>query len=247
MWARTGWLKPSLSFKHQAQAADRAALLTQLAQQLTSLALPAHTAVSISLASDIVRFMVLPALAIAMSPSEKQAYASAVFKQTYGAAAAQWLVRVDDNAPGQASVACAMDAALSEALMQLMQQHRLRLIQLQPYVISAFNRLLPKLGLGAQCILLLEPQRVVLLLCHHQIIHDIRIEKYVGDWQAVAKHMLAREQLRAEVAITQVLLHAPVASVTHLDFLDDLQVKVTHMATAAAFKPAQFGLLEVFR
>lgn len=244
MLGRRGLLKLSSSFKYDAQAVDRAMLLAQLDQQLVSLALPANTKVFISLASDVVRFMVLPASPIFMSTSEKQAFATAVFKETYGVLAAQWVISVDDNAPEQPSLACAMDASLNEALTQLMHKHHLKLVKLQPYVVAAFNRLLPKLAHGAQSILLVEPQRVVLLLCHHKVIHDIRSEKYVGDWQPAAKQMIVREQLRGEIAIEQVTIYASADCLIDLHFLDELQLKVVRMTSKEPFDHPEFAMLE---
>lgn len=96
-------------------------------------------AVAVVLSNHWVRYLVLPWQAELTSTAELDRLARLRFEQTYGAAATGWAVRVGDGGWGAAQVACAVDAALVDALRTRLAAHGLRLASLQPLLMAAFN------------------------------------------------------------------------------------------------------------
>jgi hypothetical protein len=109
--------------------------------RLESLGLPQNTQLSLTLASDLVRYTILPGHEIAMSSNEKIGYAQASFREIYGAAADGWKISIDDTAPTQPSLASAIDMDMYEAIAELEHKYKLKLKSVQPYLMTAFNKL----------------------------------------------------------------------------------------------------------
>jgi AcrR family transcriptional regulator len=74
------------------------------------------------------------------SPAERQAFIHHSFRETYGPAVEGWTLREDHGSHGRASLACAIDSALLEALRGIFRLARMRVASVQPLFMAAFNR-----------------------------------------------------------------------------------------------------------
>jgi hypothetical protein len=125
----------------QLDAADavREAWRAPLAR-LASLSLGEGLDLSIILSSCFSRFQLLPWMEAVQTAEEAKAYAGIHFRQVYGVAAESWEIMVSEAPPGQASLACAVDRALLEALQALAVDKAWRLVSVQPAFALAWNR-----------------------------------------------------------------------------------------------------------
>jgi hypothetical protein len=107
--------------------------------RLAALTMGERLDLSIVLSSCFTRFQVLPWMEEVQSEEERKAYAGIHFRQVYGVAAESWEIMVSEEPPGQASLACAVDRALLEALHALAVEKAWRLVSVQPAFALAWN------------------------------------------------------------------------------------------------------------
>jgi hypothetical protein len=118
--------------------ADNAPALAKLAEVLNE---PTwHDAsVRIVIADPWARFAIVPAATSRLDAQGHQAHARYLLADTYGDGLADWIVALEDKAPGRMSVACAMPAGLKPALDDMLAPHRLKLVSMQPQLVVAYN------------------------------------------------------------------------------------------------------------
>lgn len=121
--------------------------------------------VTIVLSNAFVRYAVVPHAGELVRSDERMALARAHFAKVYGERAREWEVRIPSCARGAPGIAIAVDVALVEALKHSFTgKSTLRLVSVQPYLMSAFNcwrHLLPATGAW---IVLTEPARTCVAL-----------------------------------------------------------------------------------
>jgi hypothetical protein len=71
--------------------------------------------------------------------SERINHARYCLAKTYGDVVAQWTVTVNEGAPGEPQVACAIPSALIDGIQLVADTQGLRVISVQPQLIAAFN------------------------------------------------------------------------------------------------------------
>jgi hypothetical protein len=96
-------------------------------------------AVRVVLSNHLVRYLVLPWQDDLNGAAEADQWARLHFERTYGAAAADWLIRSCDGGYGRPQVACAVDRQLVEQLGARLAGLGLRLGSLQPLLMAAYN------------------------------------------------------------------------------------------------------------
>ena len=168
------------------------------------------TPLQIVLGSDLVRYLALPAQAISMNLAEKNAYASAAFKEIHGTNADDWQITCNDAAPQQAIIAAAIDKKLLQHLSQLALTHQLKLKSLKPYLMVAINGLAKQLAKTTGYLAIVEHSRLTLVMLQQGHCQQVHSHAIAGDWQAELKHILMRESVLAEVAYRNVFIVAPI-------------------------------------
>ena len=93
------------------------------------------------------------------SIAERQAFIHHCFRETYGAAADSWTLREAPEPHGKASLACAIDGGLLEALRETFRRAHMRVASVQPLFMAAFNRHRRTLG-DSGCLLVYEKGRL---------------------------------------------------------------------------------------
>ncbi|MDM7948590.1 hypothetical protein [Hydrogenophaga sp.] len=118
----------------------------------------------LNLASDLVRWLLVPWSSQLSSMEELKAYAQLQFRATFGEVATGWRLGLSQPVPGQPSLVCAVDEALLLALMGLETDLGARLLRIEPYVSAAFDRWRSRLGRRAAWVLVAEPELLTLAL-----------------------------------------------------------------------------------
>jgi hypothetical protein len=98
------------------------------------------------LSNAFVRYLVIPWQSEVSCARELDELASLRFKHTFGEAADEWTIRCSAAGYREASVACAVDAALLAALRERLRARKCRLVSVQPLLMAAYNDLRRNLG-----------------------------------------------------------------------------------------------------
>lgn len=162
-------------------------------------------AVAVVLSNHWVRYLVLPWQPTLVGPAELHALARLRFERTFGEAAAGWTIRCSDPAWGEATVACAVDAALIDALRARLAARRLRLASVQPLLMAAYNQVRRQLATGA-AFAIVESGRLCLGLFDQGHWRDIVSRRAGADPAAVLEQELASAAPQPGAAALDVLL-----------------------------------------
>ncbi|HEY0563307.1 MAG TPA: hypothetical protein VGD04_08265 [Methylophilus sp.] len=220
------------------------ACLTQLQADLSNLQIESGTQLSISLASDLVRYMVLPAQAIFMSAADKRAYARAAFVDMFGTAVADWQISCDDAPPHQPTIAAAMDTALYNALQQLAAQQHAILSTLQPYAATVLNRCSERIGNQDALLAIVEHKRLLLIQLSRGRCQQIRSHKTAGDWQHTLQEILARARMLDAPTTQTVFVYAPLHTGALMTSAQGWQLKKIALANPSKPSSASLAMLE---
>lgn len=163
----------------------------------------------ISIGSDLVRYLALPAQQVFMQTADKLAYARAAYLEMYGSIVSDWHISCDDAPPNQPIIAAAIDTSLHESIVELASQHHLHLAALQPYAAYVFNHASVNLAKHHVLLAIVEQQRIVLMQVIQGACQQIRSHKIVTDWQQNLQDILARARLLDEQATQEVFVYAP--------------------------------------
>lgn len=167
------------------------------------------TPLQIVLGSDLVRYVALPAQTIMMNLAEKNAYASAAFKEIHGTNADDWQVACNDAAPQQTIIAAAIDKKLLQHLSQIALTHQLKLKSVKPYLMVAVNSLAKQLAKTTGYLAIVEHSRLTLVMLQQGQCQQLHSHAIGDDWQAELKHILMRESVLGDVAYRNVFIVAP--------------------------------------
>ena len=166
--------------------------LAALAAALATM--PRRTRCRVVVSSAFARYALVPFSATLIDRRSNEALAEHVFRHTHGDQAGAWVFRVAPAAPGRRRLACALDAALVEAIRTTALASGVALEGVEPALTAAFNAArgdLPRSCWFAET----EPERIVLgLLIDGEWVH-LAAERPSGDPQAALPRMLARESL----------------------------------------------------
>jgi hypothetical protein len=193
-----------------------------------------HCDVTLVLSGQFVHYLLIPWNDGLLADDESEAFVRLNFINIYGERARNWQVRWSLTPKGQC-VASAIDNEFLKICTVLMQEHGLRLVSVQPSLMTVVNRWYRHIDQQPCWFMLAEQDRVIVLLhtvAGWQYLHSQHIE--IGDAEAVSR-LLQREMLRAgdDNKITEILTagHA----VAKLD--DRWQVKHLPIQFPSGFDP----------
>jgi hypothetical protein len=166
----------------------------------------------VTLSSDFVRYAVLPAQTMLTNAAEKKAYAHAALRDIYGAVADEWVISLDDVPLHQHTLVAAIDRNLLEKLQQIATAHQVNLQHVYPYLTVVSKQLQRQVGNSTGFLVIVEPQRLVVLGLLKGAYQTIRTLPIGDDWQTTLQQFLTRESLLQAGATEQqlaVLVYAP--------------------------------------
>jgi hypothetical protein len=176
---------------------------------LTAMQVKPNTHLTLVLSSDFVRYQLLPAQQVAMNAAEKLAYAAAAYKEIYGAETDGWKIKLHDTGFEQASIAAAIDESFLDKLEQVSQQHKIKLVSVQPYLMGAYNSSRNRLSKLNGYFVIVESAKILLLNLQLGQCQHLRMGVIGHDWQQDLKQLLARESMLNAENGKEILLYAP--------------------------------------
>lgn len=211
---------------------------------LETIDLPQNTQVCITLASDLVRYIILPGHEVAMSTSEKLAYAQAAFREIHGAATDSWKIRIDDTAPTAPSLVSAIDMSMYDTIVGLVQKHKLRLKSVQPYLMTTFNKLFSSVKSANGALVVIEKTRIATLFLQSGVCQQLYIEKLTQDWQTNLEHTISRNQLLTNHLSKELMIYAPTFTSIKSEFANKHSCKRLSVKANKDVLPSGFAMLE---
>ena len=142
--------------------------LAKVAEELAK----ASARVTVVLSNHFLRYVLVPWNEGLRKAEEETAFARYCFAKIHGERSREWDLRLSPGRSGSSRIASAVDAPLVRAVRAAFPS-KAKLVSIQPYLMSAFNRWRRQLGGAGAWFLLVEPQRSCLA----------RLEN--GEWTAV--------------------------------------------------------------
>lgn len=175
------------------------AALAALAETLKQDAWQKADAVVI-LSNRFASYQLLPWNGTTLSAAEQQARAGYVYAQTYGDASAALELRISEGSVGTACVVAGIEKELLEALRQIFSASTLKLVSVQPYLMSAFNQFRQKLERTTQWFVVQEHGTMCAVLLHRGTWQSLRVKQTAGNWVEDMQLILRREQISNDLA-----------------------------------------------
>jgi hypothetical protein len=175
--------------------ADRAAapaLAMETLQRLLTEHVQGRARLSVLLSSHYSRFGLVPWSEHISTPDELRGYALACFEETYGKSSDTWSLSLSPEGAGQPRIAVGLPQALLDQLRSLVKEAGLKLVSVQPYLMTAFNRFQKSLGPRNFLFVVAEPGRSTLLLAREGRWTAVRSLR-IADSDVALSSLIARE------------------------------------------------------
>jgi hypothetical protein len=149
--------------------------------------------VSVVLADQFVRYVLLAWSPALKSEEQWLALARHRLATVHGAAAAGWSVKLTETAPSGPRLACAVDRELLEELAAKLVAADVRLVSAQPFLVAAFNRIRRAIGNASCWLVVEEPRRLTLAFIQHGVWLAVRSRRTDPGWRARLPELIERE------------------------------------------------------
>jgi hypothetical protein len=149
--------------------------------------------VSLVIADQFVRYVLLPWNAALKSDEQWMAFARHRLAAIHGAAAAGWEVKLTETAPMGPRLACAVDGELIAELAAKFTAAGARLVSVQPFLVAAFNRIRMQVGNGSCWLVVEEPGRLTLAFIQRGVWVAIRSRRTDERWRLMLPEIIERE------------------------------------------------------
>jgi len=210
--------------------------LTQLESLLQTLSAPEKTKLHLTLSSDFIRYITLPAQNTFMPHDEKIAYAKAAYREVYGQEVDTWRVQCSDMPPNQTMVAVAINEQLINGIAILADKYQLKLSTITPYLMHVFNQLSAKQGKTDGILAVIEHNRMIIANMQNGICQQIRNQRIKQGWQEQLADTLVREKLLKQNTRNDAVIYAPSQSKVKINSIKGWHIKRLSSATDMHFK-----------
>lgn len=150
---------------------------------------------TVILSNHFVRFLVLPWNEAWLSDAEKMALVQHRFAEVYGENGEHWDYRLSEGTFGAPSIASAIPHELLSQLKTIFNASVLRLVSVQPYLMTAFNACRTELARDDGWFVLAERDTFCIGLVESGQWSSIRLRRVKADWFEEAMLLLDREAL----------------------------------------------------
>lgn len=223
---------------------DWQAVIYKLERTLDDLNLPANTKLSVTLSTDMVRYLTLPAQSVSMTAAEKVAYANAAYQEIYGFATSDWTIKCHDAPPNTPMLTSAIDTALFEAIQMVATKYQFKLKSVQPYLMTAMNALQGSLKGADTLFALVESSRILLVNLQNGHCRQVRTYPRSANWQHTISQLLAREALIGNESGREILVYAPAQGKAVIPFAEDWLVKPLTVKRKKVNDAPHYAMLE---
>jgi len=171
---------------------------------------PRTTEATLVVSNHFVRYLLLDANPDLSGRREWREYAMHRFEKTYGAKAVSWDVEVAETRSPLPRIASAVDRALIEGVIAAFNGSRARLVSIEPYLATAFNRVPAAMTGSSFWFVLQEPGRVLLALIREGVWQCVRGRRAGARWHEDLARMVERERalLRRTELCREILVSA---------------------------------------
>jgi len=168
---------------------------------------------AIILADSLVRYALLPWSDTLKTHEQWLGLARHRFCAIHGPQAAEWDIKFAETAPAGPRLACSADRGMVEAIGTGATDAGVTLVSVQPYLVTAFNRVREMTG-GSCWLVVEEPGRLTLALFLKGVWVAIRSRRADERWRRVLPEILSREAafLGLEEPCTRVIVCAQPSS-----------------------------------
>jgi hypothetical protein len=168
--------------------------------------------VTVVLSNHFVRYTLVPRSEALANAEEETAFVRYCFSKTHGERSKEWDVRLSRGSAGPMRIASAVDSKLIEAIRSVFPAGaRAKLVSVQPYLMSAFNRWRSLLKGARAWLLLIEPQRAC--LAHFEDKRCTAVRNTRGGFEGPAQWAelldLERHRVGGSGTPESVYVHAP--------------------------------------
>lgn len=207
-----GIMREAVARESMAYAPDPQTPVSEKAVQAMGTLLPKYVEdspnVIMVLSNHFVHYALVPWSDLISNEEQQMDYARHCFQQIYGALSAGWQLRLSRTTVGSAQLASAVDEKLLLACAEVVQRHGLRLTSIQPYFMSAFNRLKGQILHADAWLALAEPGNICLARLYQGQWLRLRTARLEGGWEEFVR-FLGREVFLAncELPVNQRVLY----------------------------------------
>jgi hypothetical protein len=219
-------------------------VIYRLERTLDDLNLPAHTKLSVTLSTDMVRYLTLPAQTVSMNAEEKVAYANAAYQEIYGFATSEWKIKCHDAPPNEPMLTSAIDTALFEAIQMIATKYDFKLKSVQPYLMTAMNALDGSLKGADTIFAVVESNRILIVNLQNGYCTQVRTYPRSANWQNTLSQLLTRETLIGAENMREILVYAPAQGKAVIPFADDWLVKPLQVKRKKVSDEPHYAMLE---
>lgn len=181
--------------------------------------------VIVVLSNHFIHYALVPWNGLVSSDEEHLAYARHLFQTTYGLSSETWQLRLDQSDAGAAQLASAVPEKLLMACSEMVKRHNMKLVSVQPYLMSAFNRFKSQIQRTDAWFALVEPGTICLAHIHEGQWMRVRSARLDEGWEAFTRFM-AREAFMgdSERQTEKPLLYVYAPHLGSLQTLDEWEV-----------------------
>jgi hypothetical protein len=199
------------------------------------------------LSNHFMRYALLPWSEALTDEAEELAFAKHFFKQTYGAAADHWELRLNPGRIGVPQLASAVDGRLLEDLSAVFVRASIKIRSIQPHLMAAYNNCLTSLQNRSAWFVLVEPGCLCLVLLQKGHWTNVRTMRIGSDWRNVLPPLLEREacMVDSDNMTETILLLAPKLGKAALPPMGRWKVENLQSAMRADVVPEFEGLTTV--
>ena len=193
-----GWLRQQVTgtqtFRLEAQAGSRPweAAVDALARALPLFGRKGER-VTVVLSNHFCHYLMLAALPTLASEEEDMAFARHSFREIFGETMEPWTIRVSGDSPAQPRLAAALDTPMLLALQRCVREAGLKLVSVQPYLMTAFNAWAGTLSHAPVWLALFEPGRLCIALCTRDGVRSVRAAPATDAWRIELPLLMQRE------------------------------------------------------
>ncbi len=193
----------------------------------------------IILSNQFMRYQLLPASSARLNESEQLARARHVVAQIYGERSSTLTLKIDGSPIGSAVLVAGTETAFIEALKKLIDSSTVKLISIQPYLMSLFNEYRHRISEEPQWFVVQEEGMLCAALLHRGRWEQVRMQKTTQDWQPALQRILSRAQVTSALAekAKKISLWIHNGDVPPLTHSDDWSFHLLKPSPVAGFSP----------
>lgn len=181
-----------------------------LEAELSGLALNTAFA-TVVLSNHFMRYAVIPWSGALRDEEEETAFVRHFFRQSYGAAAESWELRLSPDQPGSAQLASAVDGRLTDAVRASFARAEIELRSIQPSLMAVYNSCRGRLQRSSAWFVLFETGSLCVASLQKGRWGSVRKLRAGDDWPDALPLLLERESYLTDkdAMVNDIFLWAP--------------------------------------